>query len=67
MREKPDVPPSAVAEADEDDRDLVQSFKVMKENSNFMLLTISFALTFGSYVGFANLISNLMDPFGLEP
>ena len=39
----------------------------MKENSNFILLTISFSLTFGAYIAFSNVISNLMDPFGLEP
>ena len=67
MREKPAVPPSAVAEADEDEADLWQSFKAMKGNSNFMLLTLSFSLTFGSYIAFSNVISNLMDPFGLTP
>ena len=67
IREKPDVPPSAVAAADEDDRDLCQSFRLMKENNSFMLLTVGFALTFGGYVGFSNLASNLLDPFGLKP
>ena len=66
IRAKPSVPPSAVAES-EDDRDLAQSFRVMKENSNFMLLSIAFALTFGSYVGFGNIMSNIIDPYGLTP
>ena len=67
IREKPDIPPSAVAEADEDDRDLCQSFAAMGQNSSFMLLTLGVALTFGTYVGFGNCVSNILDPFGLEP
>ena len=67
IREKPDVPPSAVAEAEEDTRDLCQSFGLMKDNKNFMWLAFTFAITFGSYVGFGNCISNILDPFGLEP
>ena len=39
----------------------------MRSNSSFLLLTLAFGLIFGSYVGFANLVSNLLDPFGLEP
>ena len=39
----------------------------MKENSSFMLLTLTFAITFGSYVGFGNCISNILDPYGLQP
>ena len=65
IREKPDVPPSAVAEAEEDNRDLCQSFREMKDNSNFMLLALTFAITFGSYVGFGNCISNILSPYGL--
>ena len=39
----------------------------MKENTNFMMLAFTFAIVFGSYVGFGNCMSNILDPYGLEP
>ena len=64
MKEKPAVPPSHVATVPYRRLDFRQSFSVMKENRNFLLLTISLALPFGSFTAIGNLVSNLFDPFG---
>lgn len=44
-----------------------EAFKVMKENTSFMLLCLGFALMFGFYVSLGNLISSVFSPFGLSP
>lgn len=67
FREKPEHPPSAVAEAPIENRRFGEVFSVMKENRAFMLLCISFALMFGFYVSLGNLISSIFSPFGLSP
>ena len=64
MKEKPAVPPSHVATVPYRRLDFGQSFSVMKDNKNFLLLTISLALPFGSFTAIGNLVSNLFDPFG---
>ena len=67
FRDKPEHPPSAVAEAAIENRRFSEAFCVMKENTSFMLLCLSFALMFGFYVSLGNLISSIFSPFGLNP
>ena len=67
FREKPEHPPSAVAEAPIENRRFGEAFCVMRENTAFMLLCLSFALMFGFYVSLGNLISSIFSPFGLSP
>ena len=43
IREKPDIPPSAVAEATIDNKSFLQSFYLLSKNTNFMLLVVVFA------------------------
>ena len=38
----------------------------MKENVSFLLINIGFALMFGFYIAFGNLISSILTPFGLS-
>lgn len=64
IKEKPDAPPSAVAQVPYERLDFSKSFSVMGENRNFLLLTIAFGLPFGSYIAIGTLVSNLFDPFG---
>ena len=67
FREKPEHPPSAVSEAPVENRRFSEAFSVMKQNTSFMLLCLSFALMFGFYVSLGNLISSIFSPFGLSP
>lgn len=67
FREKPEHPPSAVAEAPIQNLKFSEAFAVMKENKSYMLHMISFSLMFGFYVSYGNLISLLFTPFGFSP
>ena len=64
MREKPTIPPSQVATVPYRRLDFRESFSVMGENRNFLMLTIALALPFGSFTAIGALVSNLFDPFG---
>ena len=64
MKEKPETPPSQVATVPTRRLDFRESFGVMGENHNFLLLAIALALPFGSFTAIGNLVSNLFDPFG---
>lgn len=67
FRDKPPTPPSAVAEVPVQNHNFIEAFRVMKNNTAFMLLTLGFALMFGFYLSLGNLISNLFAPFGFDP
>ena len=67
IKEKPDIPPSAVAEVRYEPLDFKQSIQVMRENSNFFLLIIAYSLPFGSFLAVGALVSSLFDPFGFRP
>ena len=67
FRDKPATPPSAVAEVPVQNHNFIEAFRVMKNNTAFMLLTLGFALMFGFYLSLGNLISNLFAPFGFDP
>lgn len=67
FRDKPEHPPSAVSEAPVQNLRFSEAFRVMKENTSFMLLCLGFALMFGFYVSLGNLISSIFTPFGLSP
>ena len=66
FREKPETPPSAVATVPPQNLRFCEAFAVMKSNTPFMLLVISFALIFGFYVALGNLISSIFTPFHME-
>ena len=67
IKEKPDKPPSAVAEVNYDPLTCRQTLKVLRENSNFLILLIAYALPSGSFLAVGGLMSNIMDPFGFLP
>ena len=67
LKEKPKKPPSAVAEVPYERLDFKQSFKALKDNPNFLLLVIAFALPFGSVLAIGALMSNIFVPFGYAP
>lgn len=67
IREKPVSPPSEVASVPYEVLDFKQSFGVMRQNTNFLLLALAFALPFGSYIAIGTLVSNLFDPYGYTP
>lgn len=67
FREKPEHPPSAVAEVPVQNLKLVEAFSVMKQNKSYLLLCLSFALMYGFYLSFGVMISNIFTPFGLTP
>ena len=64
MRENPDVPPSKVATVPHEHLHFGKAFRALKDNTNFLLLTLAFALPAGSFTTLGNLLSNLFDPFG---
>ena len=63
-KEKPDVPPSPVAEAKVEPLDVFQIFQLFRDNKNFRYLLIAFMLKQGIMNGFGLLISDLFTPFG---
>ena len=67
MREKPTKPPSAVAEVPYEALDFKQSFRALKENPNFLLLVIAFAIPYGAAISFGAVMSNIFTPFGYAP
>ena len=67
IAEKPETPPSAIATVPYEALDFKQSFKALCKNRNFLLLSIAFALPFGSVLAIGALMSNLFDPFGYSP
>ena len=64
MKESPSVPPSKVATVPHEHLHFSKAFRALKENTNFLLLTLAFALPAGSFTTLGNLLSNLFDPFG---
>ena len=67
MKEKPDVPPSAVAEAKIEARNMTESIRELCKNKNFALLVIQHAFNGGVFMTVGAVLSNLLDPFGLSP
>jgi len=67
IKDKPEVPPSAVAAAPVADEPYCSSFRVMWANKNFMVLAFSYAIIYGVYVGIGASMSNVMNPFGFTP
>ena len=64
IRDKPDVPPSAVAEGEIQNAPFCASIKMMWANKNFMILSLGFALVYGVYCGIGAVMSNLLNPYG---
>lgn len=67
IKDKPDVPPSAVAAQPISEAPMSQDFKEMWANKNFMILASTFALVYGIYVAIGTTMSNLLNPFGYTP
>lgn len=55
FREKPTQPPSEIALQEPPKRDLIDSFRELRENKNFVIIAIYYMLIFGLYASFANL------------
>ena len=64
IKDKPDIPPSAVAEAPPSEHSFLKSFKEMWQNKNFMLLAAAYALIYGTVVAISTTMSNCLNPFG---
>jgi len=64
MKERPDSPPSAVAEVIPKTLSVKESIQVLRENGNFCLLIITYSLPLGSFLAVGGLMSNVFDPFG---
>jgi len=64
FRDKPDVPPSAVAAAPIHKSTFCDAFKVLWADKNFLALASSNALVQGAQAAIAVTMSNLLNPFG---
>jgi len=64
VKEKPDDPPSAVALFPVSPDNIFRSFAKLRHNTSYMCLGASFALLFGLYTTFGNLLSVIVGPFG---
>ena len=64
MRSKPEHPPSAVATEPEQNLSFMVGFRELGRNRSLLLLTISFAATFGLYLSLANVMSSIFEPVG---
>ena len=67
IKDDPDVPPSAVAEVKYEAITVAQIFSKLKENLNFLLLLVAFALPEGSFLAITAIVSSVADPFGFTP
>ena len=67
IRDKPAVPPSAVATANVNEQGYCEGFKSMWENKNFIRLACSYAIIYGVYVAVGTSMSNTLNPFGYTP
>ena len=67
MREKPEIPPSAVAEAPPSEQSFTKSFKEMWNNKNFLILAASYALIYSLMISLSGIVGNLLNPFGYTP
>ena len=67
FREKPEHPPSAVAEAAVQNLNFGDALSLIKKNTSFTLLLVCFAMMFGFYISLGNLISSIFAPFGFSP
>ena len=63
IKENPTVPPSKVATVPHEHLHFSEAFYTLKENTNFLLLTLAFALPSGAFSTLGNLLSNIFDPF----
>ena len=64
FKEKPERPPSAAAEAPVQMVNFFDIFDVIKNNSNFTILAIIFALKQATLTAFGGLMSDVLSPFG---
>ena len=67
MREKPEIPPSAVAEAPPSEHSFTKSFKEMWNNKNFLILAASYAIIYSLMISLSGIVGNLLNPFGYTP
>ena len=63
MKEKPDVPPNAVAEVQYEWLSAKQSLIILKANPNFLMLLVAYGLPAGSFLAVGSLMSNIFDPY----
>lgn len=66
FREKPASPPSAAATKEIEKKDIVRSFHELKDNRNFVFISVYYAFLLGTYATFGNLQSQLFRPYGLR-
>ena len=63
MKEKPTNPPSLVATVPYEPLDFKSSFKALKDNPNFLLLTIAYAIPYAAFIALGAVMSNVFTPF----
>ena len=66
IKEKPELPPSKVAEVPYEGLDFTQSYQAIKSNKNFGLLIIAFGLPYGAQGAIGTLQSNFLTPFNFS-
>ena len=64
FREKPEVPPSAVALAPVENLSFANGIKEAWKNKSFVLLTVAFSNFVGLYFSLGSFLSNFFNPFG---
>ena len=64
IREKPEVPPSAVAAQEQAEETFCVLFGVMWANKNFMILAVTYAIYYGCCAAVAACLSNILSPYG---
>ena len=67
IRDKPSIPPSAVATAKLDEGSYCDGFRSLWRNKNFMRLACSYSIIYGVYVAIGTSMSNTLNPFGYSP
>ena len=64
IRDKPDVPPSAVSAAPVEKETFCEAFRVLWANKNFVLLSVCNGLNYATQHSVTSILSNLFNPFG---
>jgi len=67
IKDRPEKPPSAIAEVPEKRLDFKQTCELLKENVDFRILAVCFMLSNGQFSAIGATLSDTLTPYGITP
>ena len=67
IRDRPDSPPSAIAEVPEKRLNFKETCVLLRENVDFRILAVCFMLSNGQFSAFGATLSDTLTPYGITP